>query len=266
VKLVNLAGRIGVLDDGHVAELDSPYRSVADVLADGSLDRVTRFDVRREIPLAEAPVRTLGFGVSVWGIGLNYRSKLVATGRTPPAHPVLFMKAPSAFAERHDVTLPDASNQVDFEGEIAVVIGTHLFESTVAEAARGIAGVAAANDVTARDVMRVTGSPSLAKSFPGFGQIGAVMQPCTEPGALDAIPIETHVNGDVRQRDDSSGMLLPIADVISLLSRYVLLRPGDVVLSGTPAGTGDETGSFLGPGDVVAVIVDALPPLSTTFR
>jgi 2-keto-4-pentenoate hydratase/2-oxohepta-3-ene-1,7-dioic acid hydratase in catechol pathway len=146
-----------------------------------------------------------------------------------------------------------------------VVVGAHLFEAKAHEAADAVAGVAAANDVTARDVMRATGNPSLAKSFPGFGQVGATVRPRGELDGLDEIELVTRVNGDVRQNDSSGGMLLSIPDVLSLLSRYVVLRPGDIVLSGTPAGTGDEVTGYLRAGDVVEVIVDSLPPLVTTF-
>ncbi|HVX22660.1 MAG TPA: fumarylacetoacetate hydrolase family protein [Acidimicrobiales bacterium] len=261
-----IEGGIGRLeDDGSVAVLDG---DLAGYLADGNhLDALASAPARdRRHPDEVTPAPVLAPGASVWGIGLNYRSKQLATGRSLPKHPALFLKAPAGIARpgepiRIPATAPDC---VDYEGEIAVVVGAPLFEATPATAASAVVAVAAANDVTARDVMKATGVPSLAKSYPGFGQFGSAVVDPEASGGVKGVEVTTRVNGELRQSDRGDGMILPVPDLLSLLSRYVVLRPGDVVLTGTPAGTGDETKTYLAPGDVVDVEVAGLPVLRST--
>ena len=267
--LVALAGGIGRLErDGSVSELDLPHTSVAALLSEhggrAAAEAAGACGTRRNLGLQDiSEVSMLAPGAAVWGVGLNYRSKQLATGRPRPDVPVLFAKASSSFSGAGSpICVPAAApDYVDYEGEIAVMIGSHLDGATVVEAAQGIAGYLAANDVTARDVMRVSGNPTLAKSFRGFGQLGCAMACVDGAAALEAIPLSTRVNGDLRQQDDSEGMFLSVSELVALLSRYVLLRPGDVVLTGTPAGTGDEMARYLSRGDTVEVEVGDLPPL-----
>ena len=202
---------------------------------------------------------------SVWGIGLNYSSKQQATGRALPECPTLFVKAAASLqVGGGTVTLPPAApDQVDYEGEIAVVIGADLYQASVRDATRSVALVAAANDLTARNVLRTTGNPTLAKSFPGFGQLSNVFVDAETLGGLHDIPLVTTVGGEVRQSDTSNGLIMTVGEVVAFLSRYVALRRGDVVLTGTPAGTGDEAGVYLSGGDTVTVTVADLPPLRT---
>lgn len=269
MNLVALPGGIGRLEqDGSVSELDLPHPSVASLLSEhggpAAMDAAGACGTRGSLGLQEVTgASMLAPGAVVWGVGLNYRSKQLATGRPRPDEPVLFAKASSSFTGTGSpICVPAAAPEcVDYEGEIAVMIGSHLDGATVLEAAEGVAGYLAANDVTARDVMRSSGNPTLAKSFRGFGQLGNAMACVHGAAALEAIPLSTRVNGDLRQQDDSDGMLLSVAELLALLSRYVLLRPGDVVLTGTPAGTGDETGRYLAPGDTVEVKVGNLPAL-----
>lgn len=269
MNLVALGGGIGRLEaDGSVNELDTPYPSVAALVAANGgrrgLDVAGTSSVRSSAGFQEVePASMLASGAVVWGVGLNYRSKQLATGRPRPDTPILFAKAASAFSGYGSpIRIPPAApNFVDYEGEIAVMIGRRLHCATHAEVADSIVGYLAANDVTARDVMRSSGNPTLAKSFPGFGQLGCVMACVDDPGCLEAITLRTFVNGELRQQDDSGGMLTPVTELVALLSRYVMLLPGDLVLTGTPAGTGDEAGSYLRAGDRVEVRAGDLPAL-----
>ena len=264
MKIVALVGGVGRLDgDGTVAQLDVPFPSLTAFLRAGlPLTELARAAVLCRVPREEAPVApAAGAGSTVWGVGLNYRSKQIATGRDVPAHPVLFVKSAGSIAGADaPITLPQVSSCVDYEGEIAVLVGAPLFEATEDEAARATIGFTAANDVTARDVMRWSGNPTLAKSFPNFGQIGSVVD-VVDAGLAETVTIEVDVNGERRQHDSSDGMLMGIAELVALLSTYTPLWPGDLVLTGTPAGTGDETQRYLGDGDVVSVTVGDLPPL-----
>jgi 2-keto-4-pentenoate hydratase/2-oxohepta-3-ene-1,7-dioic acid hydratase in catechol pathway len=265
VPFVALAGGVGRLeDDGTVAVLDIPHPGLAEVLTDcGSRSSLDRAGVRARIPLGERLATPVGPSSSIWGIGLNYRSKQEATGRALPEEPTIFLKAVGALGDNR-ITLPVlAPREVDYEGEIAVMIQDFLFESPPRVAASAVGAVFAANDVTARDVMRRTGSPLLAKSFPGFGQFGSVVAEPDGHGDLAAVAVRTLVNGEVRQDDRGGGMILEVGELLSYISRFSVLRPGDVILTGTPAGTGDETGRYLRGGDVVEVTVGDLPPLSS---
>ncbi len=250
--------------DGSVTVLDAPC-TLSQYMANGH--RLGELETRRvldrraadEVVLAPITQR----GAAMWGIGLNYHSKRRATGRALPDHPTLFLKSPSAAARPQEpISIPPtAPGCVDYEGEIAVVVGGHLFHASPAEAERAVVAVAAANDVTARDVMRSTRNPSLAKSFPGFGQLGSAVLDCDACGGVGTLELSTTVNGEVRQRDTGAGMILDVGELLALISRYVALRPGDVVLTGTPAGTGEETGTYLSNGDVVEVRLGDLLPL-----
>jgi len=265
VDVVGLPGGVGLLGNGVVAEVEFDG-SLRDFLLGGRDPRaLAELPVRRRVPIAESAVTpVVGPASAVWGVGLNYRSKQIVTGRTPPEHPVLFVKGPRATATTTvPIALPAASSCVDFEGEVAVVIGAPLSEATASEARRAIAGVVAANDVTARDVMRALGSPVVAKSCPGFGQFGAVMR-TSDAVELDDIRLRTWVNGALRQDDSTAGLLLPIPELLALMSRYTAFAPGDVVLTGTPAGTGDEEAAYLAAGDTVVVQVDDVEPLVST--
>ncbi|MGH9091632.1 MAG: fumarylacetoacetate hydrolase family protein [Acidimicrobiales bacterium] len=251
-------------DDGSVALLDVPG-GLAGHLALGrrlgdldGLPAAGRLPAGEVVPGTPAPATS-----STWGIGLNYRSKLLATGRTLPDRPTLFLKAPAAGAAPGEpIRIPaGAPDCVDYEGEIAVLLGESLYEASPGRAAAAVRAVAAANDVTARDVMRETGNPTLAKSYPGFAQLGSAVLDPDDAGGFGALALATRVNGEVRQSDVGGGMILAVPDLLSLLSHHVVLRPGDVVLTGTPAGTGDEARTYLAPGDEVEVEVAGLPAL-----
>jgi len=267
VRFLALEGGVGRLeDDGSVAVLQVPGSLSEYLIAGGRLEDLGSASAvdRRELA-GVALALPIGPGASVWGIGLNYRSKQIATGRSLPDRPVLFLKSPSSVAEpgapiRIPASAPDC---VDYEGEIAVLLGEPLFESSPEVAARAVRAVAATNDVTARDVMRETGNPSLAKSYPGFAQLGSAVLDPESVGGIEQLTLTTTVNGEVRQHDRGDGMILPVPELLSLLSLHVCLRSGDVVLTGTPAGTGDETKCYLGAGDLVEVEIAGLPALAS---
>lgn len=256
--------------DGSFEVVDLPYPDLGALLHDleDGWQRVVReAPVRRQVGAGGAlPAPPVGPRSTVWGVGLNYRSKLRASGRAAPKEPVLFLRSSSTNGgPGQTVMLPPASTAVDFEGELAVIIGRRAHDLPASRAWEYVALIATANDLTARDVMRRTGNPTLAKSFPGFGPIGWSLATVDEFPDPDDLPIVTRVNGEERQRDRTSGMLFGVAELISIVSRYVELQPGDVVLTGTPAGTGDEDGRYLKDGDEVEVQVADLVPLQTVI-
>lgn len=259
---------IGRVENDEIALLDTPFPDLGAMLqATGSLDALCSAPVVQRVPLESAELAApLGTPRAVWGIGLNYKSKAARTGRGLPTEPILFLAAPAAVvAPGSVVTLPEAATQqMDYEAEIAVVIGRTLYCAEPDEVWASIAGITAANDMTARDVMRATAIPALAKSFPGFKPLGASICTPDELADRESIPVRSWVNDELHQDDTSAGLIFPIPELISRISRYARLQPGDVVLTGTPAGTGQDRGCFLAPGDQIRVEVGPVLPLITS--
>lgn len=251
--------------DGVVV-LDCPYPTVAALLSEhGSLHALASYGVRRRLPVEEAVLVRPGVG-AVWGVGLNYRSKAALTGRDAPSEPLLFAASPTALASGNaSVVLPEKQTQeMDYEAEIGFVVGSALYRATPDEVWPAIAAATAVNDITARDVMRATQNPTLAKSFPGFKPVGASYASLDELRDRDCIRVRAWVNDEPRQDDSSAGMIFSVPELVSRLSHWVALAPGDLVITGTPAGTGQDRQQFLRPGDEVRVEVDAVLPLVTT--
>lgn len=267
VQVVATTRGLGRLDGAVVALLDTSYRSVSDaVVSAGSLE-LRSAPVRAELALDRCGLLPpLGSPRAVWGVGLNYHSKAAITGRAVPAEPMLFLSASSASGPADGtVRIPaEQTLEMDYEGEIALVIGRRLYQAALDDVWPAIAGITAANDMSARDVMRSTGSPTLAKSFPGFNPLGMSVSTVDELADRDRIGIRTWVNDELLQDDTSAGMIFTVPDLVARLSCYAALEPGDVVLTGTPAGTGQDRAQFLVVGDTVRVEVESVLPLVTT--
>ncbi|MGD9987333.1 fumarylacetoacetate hydrolase family protein [Pseudonocardia sp.] len=268
-----LATRWGVArrDGTEVALLDLPHRDLGELVrATGSLHDAHLAPVTRRLPLDEAVaglVAPLGAIGTVWGVGMNYHSKARLTGRPIPVEPTLYTCAASAVATSGDALLfPDGcTEQLDGEAEIAVVVGRRMYRVDARDAWSHVAGITAANDLTARDVMVRTGNPTLAKSFPGCTPIGASVLPAEAVADPDAIGVRGLVDGVLRQDSTSADMIWPITELLSRISWFAALEPGDVLLTGTPAGTGQDRGTFLTPGSTLTVEVDGVLPLHTSI-
>lgn len=182
-------------------------------------------------------------------VGRNYVAHAKELGNDVPAEPLLFLKPPSSvIGTGAPIVLPKASAQVEFEGEIGVVIGRTLRRGSETEAREAIAGIVAVNDVTARDLQRSDSQWTRAKGFDSFCPVGA-MSPA--PGDLSTLTVVTRVNGTERQRGRASEMAFPIPALLAYISRIMTLEPGDLVATGTPAGVGK-----LAAGDEVEVEVE----------
>lgn len=180
--------------------------------------------------------------------GRNYREHAKELGNEVPTAPLIFLKPPSTvIASGDSIVLPTNAGRVDFEGEIGLVIGTTIKKATPSQAAAAVRGVVAVNDVSARDWQKGDGQWWRAKGSDTFCPIGPERQ-----GAVDlrALEVVTRVNGEELQHGHASEMVFPIADLIAYISTVMTLEPGDVVLTGTPAGV-----RALQPGDVVEVEV-----------
>ncbi|MHB1312093.1 MAG: fumarylacetoacetate hydrolase family protein [Gemmatimonadaceae bacterium] len=179
-------------------------------------------------------------------VGRNYREHARELGNDVPTAPLLFLKPPSAVIAPGDaIEMPAASQNVQFEGEVGIVIGATLRKATPAQCAAGIRGVVALNDVTARDLQKSDGQWTRAKGFDTFCPIGPEWKGVPP---LDAITVVTRVNGAEKQRGNTGDLVFPIPDLLAYISSVMTLEPGDVVATGTPAGVGP-----LQSGDVVEV-------------
>ncbi len=181
-------------------------------------------------------------------VGRNYVDHAKELGNEMPKEPLIFLKPPSSLIRDGQlIHLPAVSKQVEYEGEIGIVIGTRLSKASEADAAKAIKSIVAVNDVTARDLQKSDSQWTRAKGFDTFCPVGT---PADPPADLSGLTVVTRVNGTERQRGMASHMAFSIPMVLSYISRIMTLEPGDLVATGTPAGVGT-----LQPGDEVEVEV-----------
>jgi 2-keto-4-pentenoate hydratase/2-oxohepta-3-ene-1,7-dioic acid hydratase in catechol pathway len=191
-------------------------------------------------------------------IGRNYRAHAAEMGNDVPTEPLIFLKPPSSLiSDGEAIRLPALSEQVEYEGEIAVVMGTRASHVTERDAERMVRGIAAFNDVTARDLQRRDSQWTRAKGFDTFAPVGAEFARSADWGALTVI---TRVNGVERQRAQADLMVFAIPKLIAFISSIMTLEPGDLIATGTPAGVGRLTA-----GDTVEVEIQG-PDARTLSR
>lgn len=179
-------------------------------------------------------------------VGLNYRSHARELGMSIPDEPILFLKPPSAvIGDGEAIVLPPGVGRVDYEAELALVIGKTVRDVTQEAAAEYVAGYTCANDVTARDLQERDGQWTRSKSFDTFCPLGLEVVP--EAPSPDAL-VELMLNGEVRQSAPISDMIFPPLELVAFISSVMTLEPGDVIMTGTPPGVG-----LLSAGDTVTV-------------
>lgn len=184
-------------------------------------------------------------------IGLNYIDHAKEFNMQIPEYPIIFMKPPTAVIENGDTILyPMQSKEVHYEGELAIVIKERARFVKQEAAHRFIAGYACANDVTARDLQRIDGQWTRAKSFDTFCPLGPGIVSAVDPANLT---IETRVNGVTKQRSNTSNMIFNAFYLVSYISEVMTLLPGDVIITGTPPGVGPIV-----PGDEVEVEIGGI--------
>jgi 2-keto-4-pentenoate hydratase/2-oxohepta-3-ene-1,7-dioic acid hydratase in catechol pathway len=185
-------------------------------------------------------------------VGRNYREHAAELGNVAPEEePLLFLKAPSALVTGGgDIRIPPESQRIDYEGELALVIGKRVKNWQQESWLEALAGVCCANDVTARDLQKKDGQFARSKSFDTFCPVGPEIVAGLDPSDL---AIETRVNGAVKQSSRTSRVVFSPAFLVGYVSRMMTLLPGDLILTGTPAGIGP-----LSPGDVVEVEIEGI--------
>jgi 2-keto-4-pentenoate hydratase/2-oxohepta-3-ene-1,7-dioic acid hydratase in catechol pathway len=187
-------------------------------------------------------------------IGRNYADHARELGNEPPAEPVIFLKPPSAVVGPEEtIVRPSQSERVDFEGELAMIIGKPARNVPAADWRGYVAGFTCANDVTARDLQKKDVQFTRGKSFDTFLPLGPCLVPDVDPAALR---ISTRVNGEVRQDGNTRQMIFGCDRILEFISGVMTLYPGDVILTGTPAGVGP-----MNEGDVVEVEIEGIGTL-----
>ncbi|MFE3454412.1 fumarylacetoacetate hydrolase family protein [Nonomuraea sp. NPDC059194] len=259
--------RPAVMDaEGNLYDIGEPEIDGA-FLASGGVARVRAALERGELTAIEAGSLRVGPPIGRPGkivcIGLNYSDHAAETGATPPTEPVVFMKAPNTVVGPDDeILVPRGSVKTDWEVELAVVIGeTCRYLESREEALTKIAGYAISNDVSEREFQLERGGQwDKGKSCETFNPLGPWLVTADEVGDPQDLGMRLWVNGEQRQNGNSKNMIFDVAEVVRYLSRFMVLEPGDVINTGTPAGValGLPGQPYLREGDVVELEIDGL--------
>ncbi|MFH1791481.1 MAG: fumarylacetoacetate hydrolase family protein [Candidatus Omnitrophota bacterium] len=192
-------------------------------------------------------------------VGLNYRDHAEELGMAIPGEPVIFLKPPcSLIGHMGAVIYPGWVGRLDYEAELAVVIGKVCRRIRPGSAAKYILGYTCLNDVTARDIQKMDGQWTRAKSFDTFCPVGPCVTTGIRPSGLD---ICLTLNGRRRQFSNTGNMIFGPAEIVSFVSNVMTLLPGDIISTGTPPGVGP-----MGPGDTVSVSIEQIGTLTNTVR
>lgn len=235
------------------------YRIEGDLFGEFSQSDVLLDPVKRLAPIQPA---------AIYGIGLNYRAHAEELGLELPEYPVVFMKSITAVQNPGDpIVLPRHlhSDQVDYEAELAVVIGKTCKNVSVAEALDYVLGYTCANDVSARDWQKLLGGGQWVKgkSFDSFCPLGPILVTADRIPNPQILPIRGILNGQIRQESWTGDMIFSVAELISFLSGSTTLLPGTVILTGTPSGVGVASNPqrFLKPADELSIEITGIGSL-----
>jgi 2-keto-4-pentenoate hydratase/2-oxohepta-3-ene-1,7-dioic acid hydratase in catechol pathway len=256
----------GLLDrDGKIRDLSGTVRDIdGETLAPASLDRLRRIDPAT-LPLVPENPRLgacVGNVPKFVAIGLNYRAHAAEAGAAIPSEPVIFMKATSCICgPDDDVIIPKGSQKTDWEVELGVVIGSVTRYIAVHDAPRHIAGYCVVNDVSEREFqMERLGQWTKGKSADTFGPIGPWVVTTDEVPDAGKLALWTEVNGKRVQNSNTADLIFGVDHIVSYVSHFMTLIPGDVIATGTPSGVGFgmKPPQFLRPGDRMRLSVEGL--------
>ncbi|MRS11718.1 MAG: DUF2437 domain-containing protein [Actinobacteria bacterium] len=232
--------RYGLADDSMVTLIsDEPFAA---------------WETEGIVPLPHAQLLAPSIPTKVVCVGINYREHAKEMGHKIPDEPVLFLKPPtSVIGHGAEIRIPEGLENVDYEAELAVVLGRRTHNVSPEEAPAHILGYACANDVTSRSLQKKDGQWTRAKGFDTFCPLGPWVETDADPRDLK---IESYVNGKVRQSARTSDMIFDPFQLVSFVSGVMALLPGDVVLTGTPSGVGP-----LVAGDAVEIRIEGVGSL-----
>lgn len=250
-------------DTGAWRDLSGVVTDVDGALLSGGFDAV-----RAALAAGDLPVVPEGrFGPPVAGvgkvvcIGLNYSDHAAETGATPPSEPIVFMKgADTIVGPEDEVLVPRGSVKTDWEVELAVVIGAEArYLADPSESAAHIAGYAVSNDVSEREFQIERGGQwDKGKNCETFYPLGPWLVTTDEVPDPQALGLRLSVNGEVKQDGTTADMIFGVHHLVHYLSQFMVLRPGDVISTGTPAGVGMGKNTYLSAGDVVELSIEGL--------
>ena len=234
----------GLIDgENHLRDLSGEIEDLAGAaLSRHGLDKIRALDPR-SLPKVD-PNQRLGAPVagtrSFIAVGLNYVDHAKETGAEIPTEPVLFSKAASSIAGPRDgIVIPHGSTKLDWEVEIAILIGEPTFQVSKEAAMDHVAGFCLCNDVSERSWQKERGGQWLkGKSAPGFGPLGPWLVTPDEVGDVQALELWLSVNGESRQSGSTADMIFDVRTIVSYVSQFMRLEAGDVITTGTPAGVG----------------------------
>ena len=198
-------------------------------------------------------------------VGLNYRDHAEEQGVDLPERPLLFAKWPNTLiGPGEPIVIPPLSERVDYEAELGVVIGSRARQVSVENALEVVAGYICANDVTARDLQHGDGQWTRGKSLDTFCPVGPALVPAAEVADPQALGIRAILNGEVMQESTTANMVFGVAEIVAFVSEAITLEPGDLILTGTPAGVGvfRDPPVLLQPGDEITVEIDGVGVLT----
>ena len=229
--------------DGVIRDLSGVVPDfVGQLVALDELDRLRAVDLTGlpEIPPGERIGACLADAPNFHAIGLNYAKHAAESGKAPPAEPILFTKATSCLSGPNDqIVIPKGSQKTDWEVELGVVIGREASYVSEAEALSYVAGYCVVNDVSERTFqLETTGQWVKGKSAPSFGPIGPWLVTADEIGDPQDLRLFLDLNGERVQDSSTADMIFSVAEIISYLSRFMALRVGDLICTGTPEGVG----------------------------
>ena len=254
--------RAGLLRDGRVHPLGE--HSLLELVTAGLDDLPAPGEPLGDVEL----LPPIGQPGKLLCIGLNYRAHAEEQGKEPPETPAIFAKFANALRPAGaTVELPRFSNKVDYEAEVAFVIGTRCKNAPAADAMRHVAGYTLFNDLSARDFQFKTPQWMPGKVFDGAAPCGPALVTPDEAGPPDAIEIELRLNGELMQSSSTADLVHSIPELVAYLSMLMTLEPGDLVATGTPAGVGSlrDPKVWLAPGDHVEISSPQLGVLKTTL-
>jgi 2-keto-4-pentenoate hydratase/2-oxohepta-3-ene-1,7-dioic acid hydratase in catechol pathway len=256
----------GLLDrDGKIRDLSGAVRDIdGEALAPASLDRLRRLDPA-SLPLVTGTPRLgpcVGSVSKIVAIGLNYRLHAQEAGAAIPSEPIFFMKATSSICgPNDDVIIPKNSQKTDYEVELGIVIGSLARHVAKADARKHVAGYCVVNDVSEREFQIERGGQwTKGKSADTFCPTGPWLVTADEVPDPGKLALWTEVNGERRQNSNTADLIFGVDDIVSYVSQFMTLLPGDVIPTGTPSGVGlgFKPPKFLKPGDRVQLSVEGL--------
>jgi 2-keto-4-pentenoate hydratase/2-oxohepta-3-ene-1,7-dioic acid hydratase in catechol pathway len=256
----------GLLDrDGRIRDLSGAVRDIAgEALAPASLDRLRRLDPASLTLVAGSPRLgpCVGSVSKIVAIGLNYRLHAQEAGAAIPSEPIFFMKATSSICgPKDDVIIPKGSQKTDYEVELGIVIGSLARHVSQSDARKHVAGYCVVNDVSEREFQIERGGQwTKGKSADTFCPTGPWLVTPDEVPDPGKLALWTEVNGERRQSSNTADLIFGVDEIVSYVSQFMTLLPGDVIPTGTPSGVGMgfKPPKFLKPGDRVRLSVEGL--------